>query len=166
MHGFEVDDVCRDFLVEAGYGEFFVHRTGHSMDLELHGSGPNLDNLETRDNRLLVPGVGFSIEPGVYLPDDVGIRSEINVHFGVDGPEVTPPRAAGRDPAVAGLTVPLSILPCPGELLALLPSGGAATPAGSHVHLFDVGSRAGAGHAGCSSRSESEERIGFVVGAG
>ncbi len=90
VHGFEVDDVCRDFLVEAGYGEFFVHRTGHSMDLELHGSGPNLDNLETRDNRLLVPGVGFSIEPGVYLPDDVGIRSEINVHFGVDGPEVTP----------------------------------------------------------------------------
>jgi len=88
--GFEVDDVCRQFLVDAGSGDYFVHRTGHSMDLELHGSGPNLDNLETRDDRLLVPGVGFSIEPGVYLPDDVGIRSEINVHFGSDGPEVTP----------------------------------------------------------------------------
>ncbi len=90
VRGFEVDDVCREFLVESGFGEFFVHRTGHSMDLELHGSGPNLDNLETRDDRFLVPGVGFSIEPGVYLPNDVGIRSEINVHFGADGPEVTP----------------------------------------------------------------------------
>ncbi len=90
VRGFEVDDVCREFLVEAGFGDFFVHRTGHSMDLELHGSGPNLDNLETRDDRLLVPGVGFSIEPGVYLANDVGIRSEINVHFGADGPEVTP----------------------------------------------------------------------------
>jgi Xaa-Pro aminopeptidase len=89
VRGFEVDDVCREFLVEAGFGDFFVHRTGHSMDLELHGSGPNLDNLETRDDRLLVPGVGFSIEPGVYLANDVGIRSEINVHFGADGPEVT-----------------------------------------------------------------------------
>ena len=85
-----IDDVCRTFLVASGFGEFFVHRTGHSMDLELHGSGPNLDNLETRDDRLLVPGVGFSIEPGVYLANDVGIRSEINVHFGADGPEVTP----------------------------------------------------------------------------
>ena len=90
VHGYEVDDVCREYLREAGFDEFFVHRTGHSMDLELHGSGPNLDNLETRDDRLLVPGVGFSIEPGVYLPNDVGIRSEINVHFGADGPEVTP----------------------------------------------------------------------------
>lgn len=90
VYGFEVDDVCRTFLVASGFGEFFVHRTGHSMDLELHGSGPNLDNLETRDDRLLVPGVGFSIEPGVYLANDVGIRSEINVHFGADGPEVTP----------------------------------------------------------------------------
>ena len=90
VHGFEVDDVCRQFLVESGFGDFFVHRTGHSMDLELHGSGPNLDNLETRDDRLLVQGVGFSIEPGVYMANDVGIRSEINVHFGADGPEVTP----------------------------------------------------------------------------
>ncbi len=90
VRGFEVDDVCRKFLVDAGFGDYFVHRTGHSMDLELHGSGPNLDNLETQDDRLLVPGVGFSIEPGVYLPNDVGIRSEINVHYGVRGPEVTP----------------------------------------------------------------------------
>ena len=60
------------------------------MDIELHGSGPNLDNLETRDDRLLVHGVGFSVEPGIYILGDVGVRSEINVYWGVDGPEVTP----------------------------------------------------------------------------
>jgi len=90
VKAFEVDDVTRAVIRERGYGEWFVHRTGHSMDRELHGSGPNLDNLETRDDRLLVPGVGFSIEPGVYLADDIGVRSEINVNWGVNGPEVTP----------------------------------------------------------------------------
>jgi Xaa-Pro aminopeptidase len=88
--GYEVDDVCRGFIVDRDFGEFFVHRTGHSMDVELHGSGPNLDNLETRDDRLLVRGVGFSVEPGIYIPGDVGVRSEINVHWGAGGPEVTP----------------------------------------------------------------------------
>jgi Xaa-Pro dipeptidase len=88
--GFEVDDVCRAHIAGAGYAEAFLHRTGHSMDRKLHGSGPNLDNLETRDTRELVPGVGFSIEPGIYLAGDVGLRSEINVHYGPDGPEVTP----------------------------------------------------------------------------
>ncbi|MDQ3605522.1 MAG: M24 family metallopeptidase, partial [Gemmatimonadota bacterium] len=63
---------------------------GHSIDRELHGSGPNLDNLETRDTRRLIPGVGFSVEPGIYLAGDVGFRSEINVFLGQDGPEVTP----------------------------------------------------------------------------
>ena len=90
VKAFEVDDVTRAVIQERGYGEWFVHRTGHSMDRELHGSGPNLDNLETRDDRLLVPGVGFSIEPGIYLADDIGVRSEINVNWGVNGPEVTP----------------------------------------------------------------------------
>ena len=90
VRGYEVDDVCRGFIADRDLGEFFVHRTGHSMDVELHGSGPNLDNLETRDDRLLVQGVGFSVEPGVYIPGDVGIRSEINVHWGPGGPEVTP----------------------------------------------------------------------------
>lgn len=90
VKAFEVDDVARRVIEERGYGEWFVHRTGHSIDRELHGSGPNLDNLETRDDRLLVPGVGFSIEPGIYLTDDIGIRSEINVNWGVNGPEVTP----------------------------------------------------------------------------
>lgn len=90
VKAFEIDDVARSVIQERGYGESFVHRTGHSIDRELHGSGPNLDNLETRDDRLLVPGVGFSIEPGIYLADDIGIRSEINVNWGVNGPEVTP----------------------------------------------------------------------------
>lgn len=90
VRGFEVDDVCREHIAARGFGDHFIHRTGHSMDRKLHGSGPNLDNLETRDTRSIVPGVGFSIEPGIYLPGDVGLRSEINVHYGEDGPEVTP----------------------------------------------------------------------------
>jgi Xaa-Pro aminopeptidase len=60
------------------------------MDVDLHGSGPNLDNLETRDDRTLIAGVGFSVEPGIYIPNEVGIRSEINVYWGPEGPEVTP----------------------------------------------------------------------------
>ena len=90
VRGFEVDDVARAVIVERGYGEYFVHRTGHSIDTDLHGSGPNLDNLESRDDRRLLPGVAFSIEPGIYILDDIGVRSELNVHWGVDGPEVTP----------------------------------------------------------------------------
>ncbi len=89
LRGFEGDDVARGIITEAGYGEWFIHRTGHSIDRDLHGRGPNLDNLETRDDRVLVPGVGFSVEPGIYIPDDVGMRTEINVFMGPDGPEVT-----------------------------------------------------------------------------
>tara|TARA_B110000116_G_scaffold271507_1_gene292471 strand:+ start:15076 stop:16278 length:1203 start_codon:yes stop_codon:yes gene_type:complete len=88
--GYQVDDVCRQAIAMSGFGDFFVHRTGHSMDVDLHGSGPNLDNLETRDDRTLISGVGFSVEPGVYIPNEVGIRSEINVYWGPEGPEVTP----------------------------------------------------------------------------
>lgn len=90
VRGYEVDDAARAVIEARGFGAFFVHRTGHSIDTRLHGSGPNLDNLETRDDRLLVPGVGFSVEPGVYLLGEFGIRSEINVHWGAAGPEVTP----------------------------------------------------------------------------
>lgn len=88
--GFEVDDAARAVIAARGFAESFIHRTGHSIDRELHGSGPNLDNLETRDTRRLIPGVGFSVEPGIYLAGDVGFRSEINVFLGQDGPEVTP----------------------------------------------------------------------------
>lgn len=90
IRGFEVDDVARNLITERGYGEYFVHRTGHSIDTILHGSGPNLDNLETRDDRLLIPGVGFSVEPGIYLLGDIGVRSEINVYWSENGPVVTP----------------------------------------------------------------------------
>lgn len=88
--GAELDDAARGVIREAGYGEYFVHRTGHSIDRDLHGSGPHLDNFETADNRALVAGVGFSVEPGVYLPGRFGIRSEINVFLSETGPEVTP----------------------------------------------------------------------------
>ena len=91
VHGYEADDAARAVITERGYGEAFIHRTGHSMDRELHGSGPNLDNLETRDTRRLIAGVGFSVEPGIYLDGDVGFRSEINVFMAPAGPRVTTP---------------------------------------------------------------------------
>jgi Xaa-Pro aminopeptidase len=91
VRGFEVDDVARGVIADRGYGQYFVHRTGHSIDTDLHGSGPNLDNLETRDDRRLMPGVAFSIEPGIYIADDIGVRSEINVRWTAEGPEITPP---------------------------------------------------------------------------
>lgn len=89
--GCQVDDVARGVLEAHGHGGAFIHRTGHSIDRELHGSGPNIDNLETRDERLLIPGIGFSIEPGVYYPEEVGLRTEIDVFMGENGPIVTTP---------------------------------------------------------------------------
>lgn len=89
--GAELDDASRNVITDRGFGEHFIHRTGHSIDTELHGSGPNLDNLETRDTRRLIPGIGFSIEPGIYLEGDVGFRTEVDVFVGENGPEVTTP---------------------------------------------------------------------------
>ena len=88
--GFEADRAARGVIEAAGFGEAFVHRTGHSIDRELHGSGPHLDDYETHDDRRLIPGVGFSVEPGIYLPGEFGVRSEVNMHWGEAGPEVTP----------------------------------------------------------------------------
>ncbi|HUR95767.1 MAG TPA: M24 family metallopeptidase [Gemmatimonadales bacterium] len=99
--GFEADRAARTVIEAAGYGEQFVHRTGHSIDRELHGSGPHLDDYETHDDRLLVPGVGFSVEPGVYLPGRFGVRSEVNMYWGGAGPEVTP-RTPQTELIVAG----------------------------------------------------------------
>src|SRR6266550_3690472 len=91
VKGGEVDDAAREVITKRGYGEYFFHRTGHSIDpRDLHGSGPHIDNLETREERALIPGVGFSIEPGVYLPGDVGMRSEVNGFVGADGLLITP----------------------------------------------------------------------------
>lgn len=88
--GADLDDATRKVIARAGYGDFFVHRTGHSIDRDLHGSGPHLDNFETHDDRRLLSGIGFSVEPGIYLPGRFGVRSEINVVLHDDGPEVTP----------------------------------------------------------------------------
>jgi Xaa-Pro aminopeptidase len=78
IRGFEVDDACRGHIKSKGYGDYFVHRTGHSIGREVHGNGANMDNLEIHDERKLIPWTCFSIEPGIYL-DDFGIRSEINI---------------------------------------------------------------------------------------
>ncbi|HSA57383.1 MAG TPA: Xaa-Pro peptidase family protein [Gemmatimonadaceae bacterium] len=97
VRGADVDDAARRVIEACGHGEFFTHRTGHSIDpRELHGSGPNLDNLETREERLLVPGVGFSVEPGIYIPGELGVRSEVNVFFG-DGELVVTPAEYQRE---------------------------------------------------------------------
>jgi len=90
--GAALDDAARGVIRAAGYGDYFVHRTGHSIDRDLHGSGPHLDNFETADQRDLIPGIGFSVEPGIYLPGRFGMRSEINVYLGETGPDVTPAR--------------------------------------------------------------------------
>ncbi len=92
VRGWEVDEVARGVLRDRGMDAWFSHRLGHSIDDRLHGSGPNLDHLETRDERMLLPGVGFSVEPGVYIPGELGVRSEVNVYWGEEGPEVTTPR--------------------------------------------------------------------------
>jgi Xaa-Pro dipeptidase len=78
LQGYQVDDAARSHIAQHGYAEQFVHRTGHSIGEEVHGTGANMDNLETHDERRIIPGTCFSIEPGVYLPD-FGIRSEVNV---------------------------------------------------------------------------------------
>jgi len=91
LSGGEVDDASRDVITRKGFGAQFIHRTGHSIDpRDLHGSGPHIDNLETREERLLVPGIGFSIEPGVYLAGDVGMRTEVNAYVSGNGVTITP----------------------------------------------------------------------------
>ncbi len=91
IHGYQVDDCVRGYIAEKGYGECFIHRTGHNIGTVIHGNGVNLDNLETCDRRTLIPGVCFSIEPGIYL-SDFGVRTEIDVFLagrGRDGVTVT-----------------------------------------------------------------------------
>jgi len=78
IRGFEADDAARNVIRDAGFGEFFTHRTGHNIAFELHGSGAHLDNLETHDVRRILPHTCFSVEPGIYLPE-FGVRSEVNM---------------------------------------------------------------------------------------
>jgi Xaa-Pro aminopeptidase len=78
IRGWQVDDVARHSIEREGYGDFFIHRTGHNIDEDVHGEGANMDNYETHDERLVLERTCFSIEPGIYLPD-FGIRSEVDV---------------------------------------------------------------------------------------
>jgi Xaa-Pro aminopeptidase len=79
VHGWEVDDATREVIDKAGYGEYFVHRTGHNIAQDLHGNGTHMDNLETHDDRRILSHTLFSVEPGIYMPE-FGIRSEVNVY--------------------------------------------------------------------------------------
>jgi Xaa-Pro dipeptidase len=88
VHGYEVDDICRHVIKTAGFGDYFTHRTGHSITDSVHGVGPNIDNLETEDQRRLQRGHLFSIEPGIYMKD-CGFRTEIDCLIGHEGAEVT-----------------------------------------------------------------------------
>ncbi len=85
VFGWEVDDACRSVVREAGYGDYFIHRTGHSIGEQVHGNGVNIDNLETKDERRLVAGICFSVEPGIYLPGEMAVRSEIDVFITPSG---------------------------------------------------------------------------------
>ncbi|MGH7232985.1 MAG: M24 family metallopeptidase [Nitrospiraceae bacterium] len=97
--GWEVDEVCRRVIRQAGHGDRFLHRTGHSIGEEVHGNGANIDNLETRDDRRLLPRTCFSIEPGIYLPGQFGIRSELDVYV------------SDREAVVFGLPLQTEIVP-------------------------------------------------------
>jgi Xaa-Pro aminopeptidase len=88
LRGFEVDDAARGHVARHGYSEYFTHRTGHSIGQDVHGNGANMDNLETHDDRRIIPWTCFSIEPGIYLTD-FGVRSEVNVFVDKDAARVT-----------------------------------------------------------------------------
>jgi len=90
IQGWQADDVARRYITDRGYGDYFTHRLGHSIYHTVHGEGVNLDNFETHDTRRIIPGVGFSIEPGIYLPE-FGVRSEIDAYMGEDGPYASSP---------------------------------------------------------------------------
>ena len=89
IRGYEVDDAVREVIRRAGYGDFFIHRTGHSIGTKDHGQGANMDNLETHDSRRLLAMTGFSIEPGIYLPGEFGVRTEVNIALTSTAAEVT-----------------------------------------------------------------------------
>jgi Xaa-Pro aminopeptidase len=91
VKGWEVDKAARDFLGKAGLLDRVLHRTGHSLDADLHGSGTDLDDLEVKDQRNLVVGTGFTVGPGLYYPGQLGVRAEVSAYLGKDGLEITTP---------------------------------------------------------------------------
>ena len=90
IQGWQVDTVARDYISGYGYADHFTHRLGHSINNTVHGEAVNLDNFETHDTRHIIPGIGFSIEPGIYLPE-FGVRSEIDAYMSAQGPYATSP---------------------------------------------------------------------------
>jgi Xaa-Pro aminopeptidase len=89
--GAEADRAARGVIAAAGYADRIVSRTGHSIDrVGLHGYGPTIDDTESFDGRRILPGSGFSVEPGIYIPGEIGLRSEVNAHARADGLDVTP----------------------------------------------------------------------------
>jgi len=86
--GWQVDKIARDYISSKGYGHYFTHRLGHSLGTEVHGDAVNLDGWETHDTRLVIPQIGITIEPGIYMPE-FGMRSEIDVYISDSGPLVT-----------------------------------------------------------------------------
>jgi Xaa-Pro dipeptidase len=89
--GWQADDAARNVIRQAGFGDWFTHRTGHNIATELHGNGAHLDNLETHDERLILPNTCFSVEPGIYFPSEFGVRNEVNMITRHGRAEVTGP---------------------------------------------------------------------------
>ena len=90
LRGWQVDRAARDVLDRAGFGEQILHRTGHNLGRDVHGNGAHMDDYESHDDRRLIPGTGFTIEPGLYF-DTFGVRTEINVYYGEREALVTGP---------------------------------------------------------------------------
>jgi Xaa-Pro aminopeptidase len=89
IRGCDADDAAREVIRAAGYADWFTHRTGHNIGVEIHGAGAHLDNFETHDVRLILPNTCFSVEPGLYFPGEFGIRSEVNMMTWPGRAEVT-----------------------------------------------------------------------------
>jgi len=89
LEGWELDAAAREYITQAGFGDYFNHRLGHSLGREVHSNAVNLDGWETHDTRKLIPGIAVTVEPGIYLPGEFGVRSEIDLFMGDSGPRVT-----------------------------------------------------------------------------
>ncbi len=91
IFGFEVDRIVREYIHQKGYGKYFIHRTGHHIHKECHGNGTHFDDFETYDDRLVIKGTGYSVEPGIYIPGEFGVRLEIDIYISKEGElEVNP----------------------------------------------------------------------------
>src|SRR5689334_16459496 len=99
LYGWQIDEEARQSITKAGFGEYFLHRTGHSIHEEVHGNGANIDNLETQDSRRLMQGTCFSIEPGVYLKGNFGVRSEVDMYL------------SEKEAIVTGLPIQTEVIP-------------------------------------------------------